>query len=94
MGVYMPFFIIRELTFSMKLTLSLSRQILNIIMNLFEELNIVVVGYMKLIFLQYSVFSISGLVVIKKEGFARGQVWRWKMELCFEESIYLSLLHS
>lgn len=64
----MPFFIIRELTFSVKLTLPLSRQILNTITNLFEELNIVVVDYMKLIFLQYSVFSTSGLAVIKKEG--------------------------
>lgn len=90
----MPFFIISELTFLVKLTLSLSRQILKIITDLFGESNIVLVGYIKLIFLQYSVFFTSGLVVIKRRGFVRGQVWQWEMELCFEESIYLSLLHS
>lgn len=66
------FFIIRELTFSLKFTLSLRTQILNTIMNVFGELHIVVVGYMKLIFLQHSVFSASGLVVRKKEGVREG----------------------
>lgn len=41
-------------------------------MNVFGELHIVVVGYMKLIFLQHSVFSASGLVVMKKEGVREG----------------------
>lgn len=59
-------------------------------MNLLEELNIIVVGYVKLK-KKKSVFSASALEGPRRE-LERDQVWKWEMEFCFEESIYLRLL--